>query len=60
MTTEELITRSQLRILEAHRERSGQSDMDAGYRLGLLHALNLILKLADDHASDLQRQAELA
>jgi len=57
MDYEVIVTRAKLRIAQAHKEREGQDDLNAGYRMGLLHALNILQNvIADEEAT--ARRAE--
>lgn len=42
------ITRIQLRLTDAHRERTGADDLNVGYRTGLMHALNITSNVRND------------
>ena len=56
-----IVTRSQLRIVQAHKERTGQGQLDAGYRMGLLHALNIIGNaVADEEAAERIRDEDVS
>jgi hypothetical protein len=41
---ERIRTIVKLRVSEHHRERTGTTDLDVGYRTGLLAGLNIVLK----------------
>ena len=58
MDAETLKTRVQLRLSEHHRKREGDSDMDIGYRLGILTALNIVSQVSDDLEAEARLAAE--
>lgn len=60
MDYEVIVTRTQLRIAQAHKERDGQDDLNVGYRMGLLHALNILKNAIADEEATARRNEDVS